>query len=99
MKRILFLFATLPLTILLTSCEVNLGNRTADVPWYYIAIPVVLISILGYLILMNMTFVCPNCKTEFKPKWYHLSVMMHMGRKRYVICPMCKSRGYFARKK
>ena len=94
MKKILFLFATLPLTILLTSCEVNLGNRTADVPWYYIAIPVAIIFIVTYLAIISRTYVCPQCRTEFKVKPHQLYVTIHYGNRRVAKCPNCGRKGF-----
>ena len=90
-----FLFSALLTAILtLTSCRVNWFGETADVPWYYIAIPVALIFICGYIILMSKTYICPHCKTEFKAKPHQFYVTVHMGGKRYAKCPNCKRKGF-----
>ena len=86
-------------TLTLTSCKVNWFGESFDAPWYVIAIPVAIIAIAGYFILMNTTFICPDCNTEFKPKWYQLSVTVHFGNKRLVKCPKCGKKGFFERKK
>ena len=64
MKKILFVFVLTILVISLTSCQVNWFGETADVPWYYIAIPIALISVVGYYILMSRTYICPECGEE-----------------------------------
>jgi len=99
MKKILLLLTLTSLLLALTSCKVNRFTTTVDVPWYFIAIPVALIFVVSYFILMNITFVCPECKTEFKPKWYQLSVCFHFMGKRYAKCPKCGSKGFFERKR
>ena len=99
MKKLLLLIFTLLSTFSLSSCKVNWFGETYDAPWYVIAIPVAIIAVAGYFILMNTTFVCPDCNTEFKPKWYQLSVCVHMGRKRLAKCPKCHRFGYCQRKK
>ena len=78
----------------LTSCTVNWFGKTADVPWYCVAIPVAVIFVLGYLILMSNTYVCPHCKTEFKAKPHQLYVTIHFGGKRLAKCPNCKKMSY-----
>ena len=96
-KRFLLLVSVLSVC-LLTSCQVNWFGETRDVAWYWIAIPVAVICLLGYWILMRMVFVCPVCKTEFSPKWYQLSVTVHLNRSRLVRCPHCKRMGFCKRK-
>ena len=99
MKKIFFAFVLLCSAITLCSCRVNWFTTTVDVPWYFIAIPVALIAVFGYFILMNMTFICPYCGTEFKPKWYQLSVCVHMNRKRLAKCPSCERQSFCERKR
>jgi hypothetical protein len=98
MKRLSLILSIVCLTLLLCSCKVNLITTTADVPWYVIAIPVVIIFVAAYFILMNTTFACPDCKTEFKPKWYQLSVTVHFMGKRLAQCPNRKRKGFFKKK-
>ena len=83
----------------LSSCKVNWFSETVDVPWYYVAIPVALIFVIGYFILMANTYVCPQCQTEFKAKPYHLFVTVHFCGKRLAKCPHCHRKGFCAIKK
>ena len=99
MKKLIFLLAIFVCAITPCSCTVNWFGETYDAPWYVIAIPIAIIAVVGYFILMNTVFVCPDCNTEFKPKWYQLSVCVHMGRKRLAKCPKCGRFGYCARAK
>jgi len=98
MKKTLFFLITLLSSFLLSSCKVNWFGSQIDVPWYVVAIPVCLIAVIGYAILMNLTFICPKCGTEFKPKWYQLSVCIHFGRERLAKCPKCGRKGFCKRK-
>ena len=98
MKKVLFWLSILSLSLPLCSCKVNLINTTADVPWYYVAIPIGLIMVISYFILINSTYICPVCKTEFKPKWYQLSVCIHIGTQRVAKCPKCGKKGLCDRK-
>ena len=94
MKKVLALIITLTMVLSLSSCTVNWFGGTKDVPWYFVAIPIVLIAVFGYFILMSKTYICPDCGTEFKAKPYHLFVTIHMGRKRIAKCPKCGRTGY-----
>lgn len=99
MKKILFLMCVLCLAVVLCSCRVNWFGSTVDVPWYAIAIPVAMIAVVGYIILMNTTFVCPHCGAEFKPKWYQLSVCVHINRARLAKCPRCGKTSFCKKKR
>ena len=92
MKK-LFLFL-LTAMLSLSSCTVNWFGGTKEVPWYYVVIPVAVIAVVGYFILMSKTYICPDCKTEFKAKPYQLYVTLHMCGKRFAKCPNCKRKGY-----
>ena len=94
MKKAILFFVTLITVLSLSSCTVNWLGDTMDVPWYFVAIPALLIALFGYLILMSKTYVCPICKTEFKAKPYQLYVTIHMGGKRIAKCPNCKRKGF-----
>ena len=83
----------------MTSCKVNWFGETVDAPWYYIAIPVLLIFVIGYAILMSRTYVCPHCKTQFKAKPYHLYVTIHFCGKRMAKCPNCNKKSFCEVKK
>ena len=94
MKKIRFVLLLLAVTALLTSCQVNWFGDTREVAWYYVVVPIVLIAFLGYAILMSRTYICPQCKAEFKAKPYQLYVMVHMGGKRIAKCPKCGRKGF-----
>ena len=94
MKKAISIFVLLATTLSLSSCAVNWFGDTMDVPWYYIAIPVALVAVLGYMILMSKTYICPHCKTEFKAKPYQLYVTVHMCGKRIAKCPKCGRKGF-----
>ena len=87
------------MTLSLSSCTVNWFGDTSEVPWYYIAIPVLLIAVFGYIIIMSKTYICPHCNTEFKPKPHQLYVTIHMGNKRIAKCPNCGRKGFCEIKK
>ena len=99
MKKLLLILSTLTLTLALTSCTVNWFGETREAPWYVIAIPVVLILVIGYIIIMSKTFICPKCNTEFKPKWYQLSATLHYMDTRVGKCPKCGYKGFCKVKK
>lgn len=96
-----FLTAILTATIVLTlsSCTVNWFGDTLDVPWYYVAVPVLLVFILLYSLIMSKTYICPHCKTEFKAKPYQLYVTIHFDGKRLAKCPNCKRKSFCESKK
>ena len=94
MKKAISIFVLLATTSSLSSCAVNWFGDTMDVPWYYIAIPVALVAVLGYMILMSKTYICPHCKTEFKAKPYQLYVTVHMCGKRIAKCPKCGRKSF-----
>ena len=94
MKKVFLFFVILTITLSLSSCTVNWFGSTVDVPWYFVAVPVLLISVFGYTILMSKTYICPHCKTEFQAKPHQLYVTIHMGRKRMAKCPKCGRKGF-----
>ena len=99
MKKLILIISTFILTLALTSCKVNWFGKTLDAPWYFIAIPVAIILVAGYLIIMSKTFICPKCNTEFKPKWYHLDATIHYMDTRVGRCPKCGYKGFCKVKK
>ena len=99
MKKAILILTLIVLVLTLTSCQVNWFDEKIDVPWYYIAVPVAGIFVAGYAILMSRTYVCPECGTEFKAKWYQLSVCIHMGGQRLAKCPVCGRKGFCDKKR
>lgn len=98
MKKALLILSALSLPVLLTGCTVNWFNTTKDVPWYFIAIPIVIIFVAAHVTIMSCTYVCPKCNTEFKPKFYHFFTYVHFGNKRIAKCPKCKRTGFCKKK-
>ena len=40
------------------------------------------------------TFACPGCGGEFRPEWYKLVfILVRIGNKTLIKCPICKKRG------
>ena len=83
------------LTLSLTSCQVNWGNTSYDVPWYVMAIIisaiVIISSILSCLIIFKRSYLCPKCNKEFKPtNWYNFLWIFHFCGSRLFRCPHCK---------
>lgn len=99
MKKLLSAAVLFLSALTLSSCKVNWFGSSFDVPWYFVAIPAILIILAAYLIIIKGTYVCPLCGTEFKPKWYQLSACLHINGKRFVKCPGCGKRSYCKRKK
>ena len=99
MKKTIFISALLVVILSLTSCTVNWFGDTAEVPWYVIAVPVLIIMVAAYAILMSKTYICSYCNAEFKVKPYQLSVMLHCNNKRYAKCPCCHRKGFFKSKR
>ena len=99
MKKLRFSLLLLISTLALSSCKVNWFTTQYEVPWYYVAIPVTLLFVVIYVILISQTFVCPECKTEFKPKWYQLYVTVHFNGSRIAKCPNCGRKGFCRKKK
>lgn len=97
MKKTGFLIFLALSSCFLTSCQVNWFGASYDVAWYWVAIPVAVIMVVGYVILMRIVLVCPVCGEVFRPRWYQLSVSMHMGRKRLAKCPHCGKRSFCRR--
>lgn len=99
MKKIFISLFLLISTLMLSSCRVNWFGDKIDVPWYYIAIPIIILIAVLYPLMLSRTYVCPDCKTEFKPKWYHLFITIHFNGSRMAKCPKCGRKGFCKRKK
>ena len=99
MKKLLLCLIMFCSALLLCSCKVNWFTTTIDVPWYFIAIPVLVLFVVLYIAIISKTYVCPECNTEFKPKWHQFSVCVHFGNKRVLRCPNCKRKGFCKKKR
>ncbi len=97
MKRILTLI-TLLSTLFLASCKVNWFGEQYDAEWWVIAIPVAILSvailIISKITLSNKTYICPQCKESFRPKWWKAAFSIHLGSDRVLKCPRCGRRGF-----
>ena len=83
------------LTLSLTSCQVNWGNTSYNVPWYVMAIiisAIIVVSlVLCGLFIFKHNYLCPKCEKEFKPtKWYIPLWTFHFCGSRLFRCPHCK---------
>ena len=79
----------------LTSCQVNWGTTSYDVPWYVMAIIlssiIIVALILCGLYIFKHNYICPKCEKEFKPtKWYIPLWTFHFCGSRLFKCPHCK---------
>ena len=89
MKRFLGLILSLS-CLVLTSCKVNLGERSFDVHWLVIVIPVVIIFLLTGLALGRTKYYCPNCNRTFYASFIKCLFSTHVNDERALKCPHCK---------
>ncbi len=103
MKKLVLSFMFLVSALVLTSCKVNWFGQTYDAPWYIILvstiIPAFVVIVAVYFFIINATYICPECKTEFKPKWNHFYVTIHFDDERVAKCPKCGRKGFCKKKK
>ncbi len=97
MRKLFSMIALIVLMLSLSGCTVNWFDKHYDVPWFVIAIPVTIIFLIAHIYIMSGTYVCPECGTSFKPKWYQFSAFHFMG-ERLVKCPKCKKTNFCKRK-
>ena len=98
MKKVFVSLFLLISTLMLSSCQANWFGSHFDVPWYFIAVPVFVLFIVLYVIIVSKTYVCPKCKTEFKPKWHQIYIIIHFNDSRIAKCPNCGRKGFCKRK-
>ena len=69
MKKIAFVILTIVLVFSLTSCKVNWFDQQYDVPWWAIAIPVIVFSTIVWFAagkyIASKKYVCPKCNKSF----------------------------------
>ena len=86
------------IVLVLTSCEVHVGNNRADVKWYVIAVPaivfVVACVVTAGIVLSKNTYVCPECEKRFHPKWWCAMLSLHINSDRVLKCPHCGRMGF-----
>lgn len=82
----------------LTACEVHWFNQSYDVPWYVIAVPVALFSVImfyiGGKIISKKTYICPVCYHKFHPSFWVSMVSLHVNSDRYFKCPRCGKKSF-----
>lgn len=98
MKRLICLLSVIFSPLLMTSCEVHNNGQSWDVPWHYIAIPVTAFSVIcltvSHIYIIHNTYKCPECGTEFKPRWHEISAWIHINDDRIMRCPCCHRKGF-----
>ena len=98
-KKIFSLVVLLCITTLsLTSCNVNWSGEQYDVPWWTIAIPVVVFSVIVWFAagkyIASKEYVCPKCNKTFYPKWWKAAFSVHINHDRVFRCPHCGRKGF-----
>ena len=98
MKKISFALLTIISAFTLTSCKVNWFNQQYDVPWWVIAVPVVIFSAIVFFVagkhIASKSYVCHKCYKTFYPKWWKAAFTIHMNGDRVFKCPHCGRWGF-----
>lgn len=86
------------LTLFLTSCRVNWFDRHYDVPWWGIAVPVVIFFAVVWIVmgksLAKKEYICSSCNKIFYPKWWNAAISIHINDDRVFKCPHCGRKGF-----
>jgi len=99
MKRFLSVLGVLFLFIFtLSACDVHFGDNHYDIPWYFIAIPVIIFTAIVFAvagkIIANKKYVCPKCYKTFSPKWWVAAFSLHINGERLFKCPHCGRKNF-----
>jgi len=98
MKKAAIVWLMLVLPLSLTSCKVNWFDQQYDVPWWVIAVPVVMLSAIVFFVagkhIASKEYVCPKCNKTFHPKWWKAAFSIHMNDDRVFKCPHCGRKGF-----
>lgn len=98
MRRIVPIFVLVTMLLTLTACEIHWHDKSYDVPWYMIAIPVALFSVIMFAIagavISKKKYVCPSCRHSFHPPFWVAMVSLHIGSDRYFKCPRCGKKSF-----
>ena len=99
MKKLALLFCLIyASTSSLVACKVNWFDRQFDVKWWVIAIPVVIFSVIVWIVagkhIAENKYVCPKCSKTFYPKWWKAAFSFHINDERVFKCPHCGIKGF-----
>ena len=98
MKKVVIVWMMFVLSFSLTSCKVNWLDQQYDVPWWVIAVPVVIFSAIVFFVagkhIASKLYVCPKCNKTFHPKWWKVAFSIHMNDDRVFKCPNCGRKGF-----
>ena len=99
MKRFLrVLLAPSLLCLSLTACQVNWFDKRYDVPWWFIAVPVTILTVVIFWLagrhIANKQYPCPSCGQSFHPTWRQAILSLHVNDERLFKCPHCGKRSF-----
>lgn len=99
MQKSCFLFLlVIALALSLVSCQVNWFDRQYDVPWWGIAVPILIFLAIAFFAvgkhIASKKYVCPKCNKTFYPKWWQTAFSIHMNDDRVFKCPHCGRKGF-----
>ena len=98
MKKITFVLLIAALMSLFTSCKVNWFDQQYDLPWWMIAIPVVILLTVTWFFggkyIASKEYICPKCGKNFHPKWWNAAFSVHINNDRVFKCPHCGRKGF-----
>lgn len=97
-KKIALVFMISITTLFLSSCQVNWFGKHYDVPWWVIAVPVTVFSLIILITvgkhIASKKYVCPECNKSFRPKLTDAILSVHVGDDRLFKCPYCGKRSF-----
>ena len=77
--------------------KVNWFDQQYDVPWWVIAVPVIIISLIAWIAagkyIASKKYACPKCSKTFYSKWWKAAFSIHMNDDRVFKCPHCGRKG------
>ncbi len=86
------------MSLLLSSCTVNWFDKQYDVPWWAVAIPVILLCLIFLVAackyFTSKKYICPACNRTFSPKWWQAALTIHINSDRVFKCPHCGKRSF-----
>ena len=98
MKKVAFAFSLIASAFALTSCKVNWFDRQYDVPFWVIAVPVVIfVAVVWFFAgkyIASQKYICPNCNKTFYPQWWKAAFSIHINDDRVFKCPHCGRKGF-----